>query len=222
MDLDVTNTLVEVLKAHSIGTTWVGKELAAGNMTISAGMFRKPSVKNTQILQLAVCVNSPLISDRTLIESFAGWGKSEEEALKQAWEKFCRSSLHVLLEIFIGEKKGEDQIEWETWAGEGALWRVCLGPLFVISFVDKPLPDLRCGDLLDKLRGALLPHLRQERHWLRFYYMRQGNARVGSECLLNNESWSEGESIVDQWHWPDGSYSIRLFLILVPDTAVQP
>jgi hypothetical protein len=65
MDVDVTSTLKELLEAHSISTTHVGQELAAGNMTVSAGMFRKPSVRGTQILQLDVRVNSSLIPGRT-------------------------------------------------------------------------------------------------------------------------------------------------------------
>jgi hypothetical protein len=217
MDLDFTSTLREFLEAHSVPTTPAGQELAAGNATMAAWVFRKPSTALDNLLQLDVCVNSPLIAGQTLIESFAGWGSSEAEAIKQAWHKFSQSSLHVLMEVFVGEKKGEDQIEWETWAGASTKWRVCLGPLFAMSFVDKPLPDLRCGDLLDMLRDTLLPTLEKKYHWLRFYYMRQGSLGIGSECLLNNDSWSEGQTIIDQWKWPDGSYSVRLFLILVPN-----
>ena len=44
---------------------------------------------------------------------------------------------------------------------------------------------------------------------------------LGVECLLDNESWSEGQKIVDQWNWPAGSYSVRLFLILVPGAPAE-
>jgi hypothetical protein len=130
--------------------------------------------------------------------------------------KFCQASLHVLLEVFIGEKKGEDQIEWETWENGGIRWRVCLGPLLVQAYGSQPPPAVMCGELIGQLRDALLPTVSREYHWLRFYHMRKDNSCLGSECLLDNESWSEGENLVNQWKWPGGFYSMRLFLILRP------
>jgi len=216
MDLDVTSTLQQILEAHSVAVKPQGQSLVAGEAEMSAWIFRQPSVNLTNLLQLDVRVNSPLIGNRTLIESFAGWGRDEPEATRQAWEKFCRSSLHVLLEVFIGDKKGEDQIEWETWEKSGVLWRVCLGPLFVLGFGDQPVPRIACGDLIDRIRDTLLPAASRAGHWLRLYYMRHANSRVGSECLLDNEMWPEGQDLVDQWNCPDGAYSIRFFLILLP------
>jgi len=216
MDLDVTNTLREILEAHSVRVEPEDQALAAGRMTISAAIFRKPSTNISSLLQLDVNVRSPLIGARKLIESFAGWGSTEQDAINQAWDKFMRSSLHVLLEVFGGDGKGEDQIDWEDWKDHGLRWRACLGPLFTISFQDQCLPNLACGDLLDRLRDSLLPKLTNEYHWLRFYYMKQGESSVGSECLLDNESWNEGQNIVSQWSWPNGSYSVRHFLLLVP------
>jgi hypothetical protein len=215
MDLDVTGTLQQVLEHHSVHTKRDGPALVAGNMTTSACVFRLPSANNS-FLRLDINVNSPLIAGRTLIESFAALGSNEEEAIRQAWGKFCRASLHVLLEVFVGDKKGEDQIELEIWENGGARWRVCLGPLLVLGYGNQPPPAVMCGELIDQLREALLPKATREYHWLRFYYMRKDNSCLGSECLLDNESWSQGESLVNQWKWPDGFYSIRLFLILRP------
>ena len=216
MDLDVTSTLQEILEAHSVHTRPEGQALAAGNMIVSAWVFKKPSATATSLFQLDVNVRSPLIGARTLVESFAGWGTDEPQAIKQAWAKFMRSSLHVLLEVFVGEGQGENQIEWEHWDHNRTGWRICLGPLFAMAFEDQRLPNLACSDLLDQLRNALLPRLRTEYHWLRFYYMQLGDSSTGSECLLDNEHWEEGQNIVTRWGWPNGSYSVRLFLLLVP------
>lgn len=183
MDLDVTSALREVLEAHWLSPKPQAQELAVGKMTITAWVFRRPSATLTNLFELDVRVRSHLIADRILIESFAGWGQSEPEALKQAWEKFCRSSLHVLLEVFIDQRRGEDQVAWETWGNGSFRWRVAVGPLFVSAFGDQPLPNLACGDLLDKLRDHLLPTLGGEYHWLRFY----GSARESDEaCILSD------------------------------------
>jgi hypothetical protein len=93
MDLDVTSTLREILEAHSVHTRPEGQALAVGNMIVSAWVFKKPSATATSLLQLDVNVRSPLIGARTLVESFAGWGADEAQAIQQAWAKFMRSSL---------------------------------------------------------------------------------------------------------------------------------
>src|SRR5262249_62067439 len=145
MDLDVTSTLRQVLEHHSVHTKPDGPALVAGNMTTSAWVFRLPSESNHSFLRLDINVNSPLIAGRTLIESFAGWGSDEEQAIKQAWSKFCRASLHAILEVFVGDNKGEDQIEWEAWENSGVRWRVCLGPLLVVGYGNQPPPKVICG-----------------------------------------------------------------------------
>jgi uncharacterized protein DUF6348 len=190
--------------------------LIAGDMSASAWVFKKPSANANNFLQLDVNISSPLLGTRTLIESFAGWGEDERSAINSAWSKFSTASLHVLLEVFALRQRHDDQVEWERWGNDRNPWQVCIGPLYTISFTDQPLPNLACGGLLDQLRDALMPRIGREYHWLRFYYMKNDSSRVGSECLLDNNAWPEGQSIVDQWNWPDGSYSARLFLMILP------
>jgi hypothetical protein len=218
MDLNVTSTLQQLLEAHSISCQQHGAELLAGNMSVSAWIIRKASTHIRNLLQLDIRVHSSLLGGRTLIESFAGWGDDEAQAINAAWEKFSRSSLHVLLAAFIADRRDDGQVEWETWDHDGIAWNVCMGPLFNISFSEEPLRDLEVGGLLDQIRDALLPGITRECHWLRFYYMKRGDERIGSECLLDNEPWPDGQKIVDQSNWPDGDYSVRHFLVLLPGT----
>jgi len=215
MDLDVTKTLQEFLEAHSVKTETQGQALKAGRMFLSAKVFKKSS-NVSNLLQLDVNVNSPIIPGRTLVESFAGWGDDEQEAINSAWGKFSSSSLHVLLDVFAGQRNDE-QTEWERWGNDDKAWQVCMGPLFILGFGDQQPPSLICGDLIDRLRDELLPGTTRECHWLRFYYMRSDGSRVGSECLLDNKTWPAGQTLVDEWNWPDGSYSARLFLIMLPE-----
>jgi hypothetical protein len=216
MDLNVTGMLRELLEVHSVPCEFKGAELIAGNMSASAWIVRKVSTNISNRLQLDIGIHSSLLGERVLIESFAGWGDDEAQAINAAWEKFSRSSFHVLLAVFIDNRQDDNQVEWETWKHNRNAWRVCMGPLFKISFSEEPLPDLSCGSLLDQLRDKLVLGVTRDSHWLRFYYMKRGDARVGSECLLDNEPWLEGQKIVDEWNWPDGDYSIRLFLVLLP------
>ena len=87
MKLSVTDTLQKYLEAHSIKVEVKEQTLVAGNMVLSARVFEKPSSRIRNLLQLDINVNSPKFPGRTLIESFAGWGESEQEAINSAWEK---------------------------------------------------------------------------------------------------------------------------------------
>lgn len=217
MDLDVTSTLQEFLQAHSISTQFKDQWLIWGLASSSAWIFRRPSADVNNLVRLNINVRSPLLGGRTLVECFAGWGSDEQEAISSAWGKFSRSCLHVLMQVFMNDPPDKGQVEWETWGSDDNLWRVCMGPLLILNFRDRAPLALACGDLLDQLRDKLLPILTGECHWLRFYYMKQGDKRVGSECLLDNDTWPEGEKLVDQWSWPKGFYSARLFLIMLPE-----
>jgi hypothetical protein len=44
------------------------------------------------------------------------------------------------------------------------------------------------------------------------------DGRAGSEVLLDNEPWSEGQTILDAWQLPatDSMYSLRHFLFVIP------
>jgi len=161
-----------------------------------------------------VRVSSKRLIDRVLVESFAGWALEEDEAAKQAFEKFLRASLHVLLAVLVEPGLGADQVEWETWRLGGVTWRACIGPMILQGSPPEPFV---CGELLDQLRDQLLPRLSEcVPHWVRFYFWRSSEQQTCTEALLDNFDWPDGRNIVMAWNWPDGAYSARLFLMLLP------
>jgi uncharacterized protein DUF6348 len=213
-ELDSTKMLRELLEGHSISVQPVNRALAVGSVTMSANIVPRHTSQPNHMVQLNINLKSPHTGSKTLIESFAGWGANEQEAIQEAWQKFARASFHVLAEVFL--EQHSDQVEWEEWGDTGNKWQVCLGPLLRLSFCADPLPDMLVGDLLDKLKNALLSNLTRECHWLRFYYMRKASSCLAIECLLDNDTWAEGEKLLTDWNWPDGFYSVRLFLVLLP------
>jgi hypothetical protein len=50
--------------------------------------------------------------------------------------------------------------------------------------------------LLEQLKSHLPPCMGPGCHWLRFYSMMNGGDRVGSEAVLDNRDWPEGQRIV--------------------------
>src|SRR6185436_1818059 len=106
------------------------------------------------------------LHDRFIVESFAGLGGSRDEAIHNAFDKFCRASLHVLLAAFVDRHLGADQVEWEHWANPRNSWNVCLGPLLTVS---KGAPHPPYGGLLDQLKETFLSDATPEAHWARVF-----------------------------------------------------
>ncbi|HZR30152.1 MAG TPA: DUF6348 family protein [Terriglobales bacterium] len=173
-----------------------------------------------KIIQLDIRVQAPLLGDKLLIESFAGIGDDEREAGMNAFEKFSHASFHVLLAVLVEAAAGSNQVDWEIWKNDQHQWRVCLGPMLTQrsrAHDHLHVHDLGFRELLEQLKERLLPRLSPECHWLRTYYMRNDNQTMCSEALLDNVEWPEGRNLIDARTWPDGMYSIRNFLMLVPE-----
>ena len=215
MAFDITAALHELLDQHGLKTNRVGEKLSISDKGVGfSGAVLDHS--NPKLVQLDIRVQAPALGKRTLIESFAGIGDNRLEAARDAFGKFLRASLHVLLAVLVERKLGADQVEWEIWEYGNIRWLVCLGPLLTNSANSA---GLSYGDLLDQIKERLLPNLSVGCHWLRIYYMRNDDHQVGSEALLDNAGWVEGQRIVDTWAWPDGQYSVRNFFMLLPEST---
>lgn len=166
-------------------------------------------------VQLDVRVRSQQLANEWLIESFGGAEPDESKAVEEAFGKFLRSSLHVLLATLVYAKHGKDQVEWESWSLKEKTWRVCMSPL-----LHRGSTPIHTGHsrLLDQLKHKLLPRLEVRCHWLRVYCMLNGRDCVGSEALLDYMDWPDGREIVKEWQWPEGMLWARYFLMIVPAT----
>ena len=93
-------------------------------------------------------------------------------------------------------------------------WRVCMGPLLTQG--STPVTN-ESWKLLEQLKGKLLPRLSIGCHWLRVFFMKNGREHVGSEVLLDNFDWPDGQKMVDAWDWTNGAFSARQFSMLMQD-----
>jgi Family of unknown function (DUF6348) len=214
MTFDPVAALQEVLIAHGLNTTRTDQcvLIPASDLMVFVGVVRVDKHPNARVFQLDVRVESPLFTGKLLIESFAGVGPDESDAAKQAFGKFLRGSMHVLLACLVDVKRDDDQIEWDSWIFKGKAWRVCMGPLLAQGTT--PV-TVEYSELLEQLKDELLPQLTSGFHWLRVFFMKNGKERLVSEVLLDNVDWPEGRKIVEAWHSPDGAYSVRQFSMLM-------
>jgi hypothetical protein len=215
MTFNPAAALCEVLREHGIHADLSdeGVSVLESDLFVSAYIVKVTQHPNTKAVQLDVRVSSKRLIDRVVVESFAGWAPEEDEAAKQAFEKFMRASLHVLLAVLVEPRLGENQAEWETWRFGEDSWRVCIGPVILQGAPPKPFI---CGELLNRLRDQLLPRLGGVPHWVRLYFWRYSEQQTGFEALLDNLDWPDGRNIGMAWDWPEGAYSARLFLMLTP------
>src|SRR5215472_1984901 len=111
----LTSSLQAIVEGHGITTniSATGDIFLNGGFTLSPIVVSSLDKPDGKLIQLDVHVKSPLLGDRLLIESFAGYGPDSSRAVLQALDKFCRSSLHVLLATFLDEEPCSDQVEWE-------------------------------------------------------------------------------------------------------------
>jgi hypothetical protein len=217
MNVDPVAALDDSLKAHGLLTNRTSQGIAidGSDLVVTAAIVRVEKHPNARIVQLDVPVRSKRLVNGWLIESFSGVGPDESKAIEDAFGKFLRSSIHVLLASLVDAKYGENQVEWESWSVKGKTWRVCMGPLLYRG--SNPIHKEYSG-LLDRLKHNLLPGLEAGCHCLRVYCMLNGRDCVGSEALLDNIDWPEGRTIVSEWGWPEGMFWVRHFLMLIPDT----
>lgn len=217
MNVDPVAVLDDALKAHGLFTNRISQGIAiqGSDLLVSAAIVRVEKHPNARTVQLDVRVVSQRLANGWLIESFGGVGPDESKAIEEAFGKFLRSSIHVLLATLVDVKYGGDQVEWESWSLKDKTWRVCMGPLLYRG--SSPIQNEYSG-LLDRLKQDLLPRLEVGCHCLRVYCMLNGRVCVGSEALLDNIDWPEGRKIASEWQWPEGMFWARHFLMLIPDT----
>jgi hypothetical protein len=215
MKFDTTTAIQNAFNAHGLRTNWTdqGIEVLESGLVISANIVRLQNRDTITTVQLDVCAMSKKLNDKLLIESFAGRGSDESQAVEQAFRKFTRASMHTILAILVDPIYGEDQIEWESWSFENMNWRVCLGP---VCFQGTPPEKFEYNEFLDRMKATLLPNLCNGTHWIRSFFMKNGHDLQVSEVLFDNLDFPDGRRIIDVLNWPDGTYSARQFLMITP------
>jgi hypothetical protein len=113
-----------------------------------------------------------------------------------------------------------NQVGWEEWAGIGHAWRVCTGPVLMVSTRE----GVRIEGFLDfipRLAELFSETMAAGPHWMRVFLGTLGGKHTGSEVLVDGEVWAAGQQLLDAhpWVYPDGYASLRHLLIAQPRDA---
>jgi hypothetical protein len=224
-----TNTngiLMEILSGHNLSVSeyrnmiWIN----GTDTLLQAWVIPKEHPPKKMVIQLDIKVICPSrLGQRILVESYAGWGDTFHDANRNAFGKFLLASLHVILAAFVNRDLGEDHVEWERWSDNRHTWEACLGPFLLNEFQKPNAGNLDYGVLLDKLREAFLPQASNQTHWLRCFLGSLDGIRIGQEVLLDNDTWPNGEAILNSFpiNRVPGYFSLRHFLIALPTSCLN-
>ena len=223
-NLNLNQMLIAILANHHIPLSEHGDYIQIDETDVMMQAFGVPHLKppNTGILLQVGVRSQRLLGNRTLLEHFSEVGVSLDDAVQKAFFSFSRSSLHVILSVFVNRDLGAEQAWWEQWSNGERAWDVCCGPV-----TPKSLPafdfahnyDIKgFTSFLDALRDAYLREASYGLHWLRYYRGSLHGQCIAREVLLDNATWKSGEDILDRSVWPAGPdfYSIRQFFIASP------
>ena len=220
--------LVDVLCAHDVPAEisggWV-KPVGHGP-PIRAFLVHHNSHEASEVVRLDV--HCALEDGRILFESFAGTGADLDSACKDSLATFCLSTLHVLLAALY-DRPCDDQVAEEVWAATRGQWRAFLGNATVKTMgardgeASKSRPQLP-EDLVPRLQKVIEKECPGDArpHWVRVFAC-QLHGDFTFEAMLDSGPWAplEDELRNIKWSTEGAYYSIRLFLLVLPEGESQ-
>ncbi len=172
-------------------------------------------------VQVDFYVRHPKLATPRLLESFAGFGATWADALKQTIQKFERGSLHVLIAGLLDPTSCADQVEWEPLGDTAGAHELCLGGQLQVFGPGKP-PLL--GPFIEELKRALVANppwpeaAPGKAHGLRVFAAHDGTELTGYEVLVDGDSWEAGQALLEarDWRTGDEMWGVRWFGLIVP------
>ncbi|MEW4488626.1 DUF6348 family protein [Thalassoglobus sp. JC818] len=170
------------------------------------------STPNSKAVQIDIFLR--VGPDRILVESFGGFGKTEDAAIADGFQSFVLNSFHVLLAAFY-HSEDDHQVETEYWNINGQSRRVTIGRINSRGLppnYDEP-PTEWFNTLAEQIEKSALPG---GTHWVRCFYGQYQFEQSAIEVLLDNDEWVDVQTEMAKVDWPkcEEYYSVRVFLII--------
>ena len=193
---------------------------AQEGLVIEPRVFPRDSVGGTAQVQVDFAIESPRLPGIRFLDSFGGVAGTAEDAEKNAFSKFLQGSFHVIVEALTTHDCDQDQVEWEDWSGAGHAWRICTGPLLLIS--SRPGSRIEgFEEFFPKLERLFGEAMDAGPHWMRVFWGALDGKQSASEVLVDGEAWPAGQALLDAHAFicPPGYASFRHLLIALPKDA---
>ncbi|MER9757447.1 DUF6348 family protein [Mesorhizobium sp. M0166] len=213
---EVLDLIHDALTAHGISAIrgQYDVRLELEDLRFEAEVFDKEQRDTTHRLVLEIYIFSPLLDTQPVIESFVGMGDTRERALDQAFGKFLLGVFHVLIEGFAKHVCENMQAEIEFWQRDDTRWKIYGGPVITQAAVECTL-NRTYPVFYARLEKLFAASVHPGSHFVRIFLASHGGALVGSEVLLDNQTWPEAQELIvgQDWHPATGTrHCARSFL----------
>jgi hypothetical protein len=215
--IDPTSVLQQLFESHGVAASRDGEWVTLGKPYTrcrAAVVNETPHPPDMLVIQLDVCVFIGF--GPPVMESFAGIGRTRDEAIHNAFAAFAQGSLHVLLAAaFKPSDENDPQVDREQWTIDEVPRDVIIGGAIYKGLGELPKTlDLRWVEQFrEQLARQPLP---RGTHWVRIYRAQDSGRTMEIEVLLDNDTWPAMQKAAAGFEWPkaDGFASVRLFLII--------
>lgn len=168
--------------------------------------------ENLVAVQIDICIK--VDEHRTMIQSFPGVGRNEDESIVNAFENFFAHSLHLILATFF--RKGEDEVTLEGWNIAEIPRKVIFSHAIRKGNVPESLTNGEFpwfSELEERLKALELP---PGIHWVEMHFAQVDGDMLLCDVRLDNEEWQPAQMDIAFLGWPPGEsfYSIRMFLTI--------
>ncbi|MBI4853200.1 MAG: hypothetical protein HY819_15520 [Acidobacteria bacterium] len=212
LPINVNDYLKEALLGHGIGITEYNGWLLVNN---GLPAWRAFVVEINQHTDTTVAqLDFHILVDKQkefIIESFAGFGDTYEQAVNSGLGLFLYNTFHVINGAFINSN--DKQVTKEIWEIDGVDWDVILGNYSVRAKEPIVIPEELFNVVEKSIREK---ELTSNVHWLRVFYGGQVDAGFMAEALFDNDPWFKLQELIPSLDWQKSKhyYSVRNFLIL--------
>lgn len=171
-------------------------------------------------VQVDFSIESPRMQGITLLDSFAGLGETAEKAEQNAYGKFLQASFDVVAAALTTHRGDTGEADWEDWSGAAGAWRVCTGPVLMVSTREGAHIE-GISEFIPRLADLFGEKMPAGPHWMRVFVGALGGKHTGSEVLVDGAVWDAGQALLDShpWVYPQGYASFRYLLIALPRDA---
>jgi hypothetical protein len=218
---DATAVFLDLFRAHGLTCQlrdgWIIAD--SGCLMAQARVFTHSQMPTLCSVQLDLDVRIP--SDRSMVESCGGFGKTLHAAIADAIQNLANGSFHVIYSALTGQPCSHCEVE--IWEIGGKPRRILVGPLVSrgqgqVAGPETP-PRAWFPVVAEHIKNSQLdPGL----HWIRLYHFECPKADTENEALLDNQGWIDLRSKLASYAWPhtEGYYSVRMFMIVM-DAAIS-
>ena len=217
---DILGKLDKAIRAHGLRTVRDSAQISIeeGRVVLEARVIDRDAAASQATVVLEICVHSPELGERPIVECFAGWGATRDLAVAAAFGKMLLGFLHVVMEGLTSHACEDGQSDIEHWAGVDAAWTICSGALVGQHSGESTLTGTY-PSFMTQLTSLFERSVGPGPHWVRVFLAAYDGKVQAGEVLLDNEVWQEGLDLLlaQPWQATDEYQSTRHFFLALPE-----